>query len=130
MITISRHILAFLLILVSISTFGQYETGSYQVYNYSSKIYKAHAQNFAVTQDSRGIMFFGNNNGVIEFDGNTWRFYKVLNEQPVRCINVHESGRVYVGSEDEFGYFFPDSLGQMSYTSFIGLLPEKRTANG
>lgn len=36
---------------------------------YLPKEYKAHNQNRAIAEDSRGIMYFGNSGGLLEFDG-------------------------------------------------------------
>ena len=38
---------------------------------HTSKEYNAHSQNFAAVQDKRGLMYFGNFTGVLEYDGAT-----------------------------------------------------------
>ena len=45
--------------------------------NYLPEEYGSHPQNWAAIQDNDGIMYFGNNEGVLEFDGETWRTTKL-----------------------------------------------------
>lgn len=40
---------------------------------YNSFTYHYGMQNWCCTQDDRGIMYFANNNGVLSFDGYSWR---------------------------------------------------------
>lgn len=85
--------------------------------NYSYKDYKASPQNWSITQDQRGIMFFGNNHGVLEFDGDSWRLTGVVNKTIVRSLAIDKAGRIYVGAQDDFGYLLPDSTGQLFFKS-------------
>ncbi|PVY41714.1 triple tyrosine motif-containing protein [Pontibacter virosus] len=90
--------------------------------NYSLKEYQASPQNWAVVQDHRGIMYFGNNYGVLEFDGNHWRRLGLPNRSTVHSLAVNKEGRVYVGGQDEFGYLRPDDSGVMAYVSLKPLI--------
>lgn len=97
------------------------------VRSFSKKTYKAGTQNWDAAQDSRGAMFFANNEGLLQFDGNNWNCLPVANKTVVRSVAVDASGRVFVGAQGEFGYFFPDGNGRLRYHSLVGLLPaEKR----
>jgi hypothetical protein len=49
------------------------EIGFPIVENYVSKEYSANVQNWAIVQDHRGVMYFGNGEGVLEYDGVSWR---------------------------------------------------------
>ena len=49
-----------------------------------------------------------NNNGLLVFDGATWRNYPLPNKTIVRSLAMGEEGRIYVGGQGEFGYFAPD----------------------
>jgi len=93
------------------------EYGSLSIYNFSPKTYNALEQNFAITQDQRGIMYFGNNQGVLEYDGVSWRLIQVGTGPLVRSLNIDKSGRIYVGSFNEFGYLAPDSIGMLKFHS-------------
>jgi serine phosphatase RsbU (regulator of sigma subunit)/ligand-binding sensor domain-containing protein len=93
------------------------ESGLYPVFNFSPKDYNALAQNWSCLQDQRGIMYFANNQGVLEYDGVNWDIIKVRKGSLVRSMNIDNSGRIYVGAVNEFGYLVPDSIGRMTYRS-------------
>ena len=96
------------------------------VVNYSTQQYgkDKNPENYCVVQDNRGVMYFGNANGVLEFDGKNWGFIEVLQSAYVRSIGVDSSGVVYVGSTGEFGYLKPDENGNLIYQSLSEKLDE------
>lgn len=89
---------------------------------YSSNQYGGATQNWAITQDKRGVLYFGNGFGVLEFDGERWRLIEVPNRSTVRSLEIDAHGRVYVGAYNEFGYLCPDSSGELRYRSLVHLL--------
>jgi len=72
-------------------------------------------QNFAVGQDSHGIVYMGNTNGVLEFDGERWALTPLDNREIVRSLAVDEKDRVYVGGYNAMGYLQRDASGQNHY---------------
>ena len=87
--------------------------------NFSPKEYMAHSQNWAVVRDKRGIIYIGNNdNGVLEYDGKSWRKITVPNNSIVRCLAVDSNNTIYVGAVNEFGRLEVDLSGKMIYKSF------------
>lgn len=94
------------------------------VRNYSSVDYRAGIQNFSIGQAANGLLYFGNNYGLLEYDGEGWRLYGVPGGTKVRSVAVDLHGRVYVGSQGEFGYFEPKADGRLAYTSLAAQLPE------
>lgn len=124
-----EHIMLSLLIFTYLfffftSTNAQNKEGSglLPVYNFSPKTYGALEQNFSITQDQRGIMYFGNNQGVLEYDGVNWRLIRTSTRSAVRSLNIDKKGRIWVGSVNEFGYLLPDSLGKLIYKSLTDRL--------
>ncbi|MBI4929502.1 MAG: SpoIIE family protein phosphatase [Bacteroidetes bacterium] len=95
------------------------EKGFYPLYNYSTKEYRALPQNWAIIQDKRGVMYFGNNQGILEYDGVSWRMIKVNNESNIRSYAIDDKGKIFLGALGEFGYMSPDSLGNMRYVSLL-----------
>ena len=95
------------------------------IVNYLPETYKASDQNWSILQDERGIMYFGNTLGVLEFDGITWELIKLPNSQAVRSILENENGTVYVGGINELGYLKEDTLGIIKYVSLMNLIPNK-----
>lgn len=91
--------------------------------NYSPKEYSASSGNWVIAQDQRGIMYFGNAEGVLEYDGNNWRLIPVANNSVVRSIAVDNNGIIYVGAVGEFGYLSPNEKGLMTYHSLVNKLP-------
>ena len=87
------------------------------VRNYSVSDYNAGIQNWSIAQDERGVMYFGNNNGLLEFDGNVWRLYELPTKGIVRAIYIGEDGKIYVGSYEEFGYFERTPYNTLAYHS-------------
>ena len=101
------------------------ETGKPFIKNYSIEDYGAHAQNWDVLQDKRGIMYFGNSLGCLEYDGTSWRLIQAANRSIVRNLAMDEEGTVYVGGDGEFGYLGQDSLGQTQIVSLVDQIPEE-----
>src|SRR5690606_20063775 len=43
----------------------------------------------------------------------------------VRSIKISNDGKIYVGAQDEIGYFLPDINGNLKFVSLKKLIPEK-----
>jgi len=96
-----------------------------QIVNYNNEQYNGGVQNWDVQQDKNGILYFGNNEGLLTFNGRYWNIYRLPNFTSVRSLGIDSKNRIYVGAQDEFGYFFPDGQGILKYTSLVHLVPEK-----
>ena len=92
---------------------------------YSPKDYKANPANWCILQDQRGVMYFGNEKGILEFDGVSWRNIEVPFSASVRSMAIDDSGKIYVCASSDFGYLEPDSLGQLKFKSLLDYLDEK-----
>jgi len=86
--------------------------------------YHAHAQTWAATQDPRGVMYFGNGDGVLEFDGVRWSLVRVANESIVRSLAVDADGTVWVGAVGELGFVRRDEFGKLGYVSLLDRVAE------
>jgi len=96
-----------------------------QIINYNSDAYKAGIQNWDLAQDKSGRMYFGNNEGLLAFNGQFWDLYRLPNLTSVRSIEIDEENRIFVGGQDEVGYFFPNDKGVLKYHSITSLIPQK-----
>lgn len=94
-----------------------------QIENYSSVDYRAGSQNWNIDQDKNGVMYFGNNEGLLTFDGRYWKLYPLPNKTVVRSVKIDVLGRIFVGGQNEIGYFFPDDQGMLQYHSLKDLIP-------
>ena len=92
-------------------------------HHFSAVEYEAGIQNWAIAQDSRGIMYFANNFGLLEFDGSKWRLYRIENSTKLRTVVIGSDGRIYTGGQRSLGYFFPNAHGELEYTSLLSQLP-------
>lgn len=74
------------------------------------------AQTWQIKVFGRNRIFCGNKNGLLEYNGNQWQLYPVINGSDVRSVHISEiQGRVYVGGESEFGFFEPGEDGNLIY---------------
>ncbi len=99
------------------------EIGIPYLRNYSPKEYDADVQNWTIVQDKRGVMYFGNNAGILEYDGVSWRLIQTTNRSAVRSLAVGNDGKIYVGAQGEIGYLLPNSIGQLQYISLRDSVP-------
>jgi signal transduction histidine kinase len=94
------------------------------VQSFSARDYDAHDQNWDLTQDPRGVMYVANREGVLEYDGRSWRKISVPG-QITRSVVTDQRGDIYVGGFGEIGFLAPDSTGTVSYRSLVPHLPEE-----
>lgn len=95
--------------------------------NYSPKDYgsKSNPENWCVTQDSRGIIYVGNYNGILEYDGHTWNFIVVKPGANVVSLATDSSSTIFVGSVGEFGFLEANEQGELLYRSLSDSLPDE-----
>lgn len=68
-------------------------------------------------------MYFANNSGLLEFNGEAWNLYPSPNGSVLRSVEEHQ-GRVYSGCYMDFGYWDRDPRGRMQYHSLSAGLEE------
>lgn len=126
---LTSFFLLLFLINISYTSLGQVKKiGLPHIKNFSRTEYKGGTQNWDINQDKNGNLYFGNNDGLLQFDGSTWKKYKAKNSDAVKCLKVDPSGKIYVGCYNEFGYFKANSKGKLEYFSLSDLL-NKKTLN-
>ncbi len=117
------NILSILILLSSTTFFGQLKSiGLPEIKNYTRTDYKGGTQNWDIDQDKDGNLYFGNNNGLFQFDGSSWHKYELPNPSVIRTVEIEDSGKIFIGSYNEFGYFKPDSKGKLVYFSLSRFL--------
>ena len=95
------------------------------VQNYTKAQYQSGNQNWSVTRDEHGIMYFGNNEGLLSFDGKYWQVNRMPNGLIVRSVAADGHGKIYSGGFGEFGYWETNTKGFLKYHSLIDLVPKK-----
>jgi len=93
------------------------------VQNYPKSLYLSGNQNWSIAKDKNGMMYFGNAEGLLTFDGKYWQQYKMSNRQIVRSVATGNDGLVYTGSFGEFGYWSYQEK-KLHYTSLVNLIPK------
>lgn len=119
-----RMISGTLLLCISLAAQGQVFQGLPFIRTFTTNEYQAGIQNWDIAQDPRGILYFANNFGLLEYDGHFWQTYPVKHGYKVRCLSIGVDGRIFAGAQGEFGYFSPQKNGQWQYTSLSEQLPE------
>ena len=100
------------------------KTGNPKITYYSTDVYNAYSQNWAAVQDSTGVMYFGNGNGILTYDGTMWNLVTLPNEAAVFALAIDKNNRIYVGAESEIGYLDADQYGRLYYVSLAPQLNE------
>ena len=127
MIVLKKKVLLLLLIFVSVSCIAQEFTPI--ISQFTKNDYHASNQNWAVGQGKDGIMYFGNNQGLLEFDGSLWQTHHITGNKIVRSLLIGKDNRIYIGSFQEFGLFEKDKSGQLVYHSLSAKLKKYNMQN-
>jgi len=80
-------------------------------------------QNWDVEQSPDGKIYVGGTSSLLEFDGAQWSSIATPDEGRVRDLQIDSSGRIWVASPGEFGYFSHDERGDLRYHSISQYLP-------
>ena len=74
------------------------EAGGLLIRNYPPEAYDAGAQNWALLQDARGVIYVGSTSALLEYDGVTWRKIVTPTRTTIRSLAADAAGRIYVGA--------------------------------
>src|ERR1700753_18532 len=99
------------------------------VQNYTKALYQSGNQNWSITKDEHGIMYFGNSDGLLSFDGKYWQLHRMPHGLLVRWVSADGKGKIYAGGFGEFGYWENDKLGFLSYHSLSSKVKQKNFLN-
>ena len=121
-------ILFFLFPEQSISQERNIETGLPHFINYPPKQYKGHDQNWCIVQDSLGLIYIGNNAGLIVFDGTDFDLYTY--ESEIFSLGKDEAGNIYYGAVNDFGIIQQNKFGRLEFNSFKKMIPPGYTSFG
>ncbi|MCX6578732.1 MAG: hybrid sensor histidine kinase/response regulator transcription factor [Candidatus Aminicenantes bacterium] len=113
-------ILSGLLLYSPPQVYGQ-QAGFKYFKNYDPKEYNNHSQNWSILQDKRGLIYVGNQTGLMEFDGVSWRPIDIPNKT-VRSMAMDDNGVIYIGGDNEIGFLAPGPDGTFTYRSLLDRL--------
>ncbi len=111
-----------LFFLFPILSFAQVKNvGSPSIRNYPKSEYNGGTQNWGISQDQHGFMYFANNDGILRFDGFNWQMLDTDIPLPVRSVYVDDDNRIFVGLIDNFGEIKSDNSGKYKFHSLRNL---------
>lgn len=87
------------------------------IINYHPNQYRAESQNWSITQNSEGLLYFSNLSGLLEFDGISWYLLQFPNDDPCTSVCLGKDGLVYAGGGFDFGYFETLENGLLKFIS-------------
>ncbi len=82
---------------------------------YTSDDYPALPTHYSMVSDARGLVYLGNTEGLLIFDGRHWELLELPLKAPARALALGADGRVYVGSYDHFGVIEESATGERRY---------------
>ena len=94
-----------------------------EVVSFTRNKYEGGTQNWAIAQDKHNRLYIANNEGLLVYNGTNWQLHPVPNKTIVRSIVFGTDGKLYAGAQDELGYYAPDKVGKLQFTSLKHLLP-------
>lgn len=128
MISLIRFFTVFLFLLPALVTAQNapvFEIGKRFTSVYTRQQFPAGNQNWGSVQDSTGIVYFANNDGVLSFDGHFWNLIPVTEDSSVvRSLAIDQNGTIWVGAEDQFGYLAKGKNGKKEFVSLLKNLPD------
>lgn len=121
-----KKLLVFLLgtLLIPSLSVAQKELGYPLSETFLPKQYKGSTQNWAICENEDGLIYVGNRDGLLEFDGVNWRRILAVGEYVVRSLLKGADGHVYLGKTNDFGYLIEDSIQAVGFQSLTHLLPD------
>ena len=87
--------------------------------------YNAGIQNWSFDQDSNGILYIANNDGILEFDGKDWNQLSVPLSTKIRAVKVDNQNRIFTGGQNQIGYF-TNTVDGMVYNSLNDKLKDSK----
>ncbi len=115
----------FVLLFLPLISFSQNTIGFPDVINYNKQVYNGGLQNWDIKQDKNDIIYIANNEGLLTFDGTYWNLYPLPNKTIVRSVAIGLNNKIYVGGQDEIGYFSPTQNGKLLYHSLTNFIADK-----
>ena len=99
--------------------------GTPNIRNYPKSEYNASTQNWAISQDKNGFIYFANNDGLLCFNGVEWNLTRVSTSSPLRSIMVDSGNTLYAGLINDFGIIDRESYKASAFRSLKNMVQEE-----
>jgi len=101
-------------------------TGDLPYYiNYHPSDYHGYSQNWVITSNSKGLLFVGNGDGILMYNGRTWSKFLLTNSATPASFLCDENDVIWVGAQSEIGCLEPNGVSGYQYKSLTGLVNSK-----
>ena len=70
---------------------------------FNTREYQADTQNWAAVEDQQGLLLFGNDNLVLQYDGQRWEHVRVPGGSAIKGLAVNDRGEIWVGGAGQLG---------------------------
>jgi diguanylate cyclase (GGDEF)-like protein len=104
-----------LLVLLPVTGSPAFELIGKPPYSSITPTIEVYPQNFTVLQAPDGMVYVGNYEGVLVFDGVRWSLHRLPNNLPARSLSLDQDNRLYVGGDRTIGYFARDDTGTLKF---------------
>ncbi|CAH8284006.1 regulatory LuxR family protein [Mariniflexile fucanivorans] len=104
---------------VSSSFLKQVKSSVTESISFDKNDFKSDSQFWAMCEDRDGILIFGNNDGILTYDGEYWKTIPLPNHSSVRSLMIDDGGVIWVGGYNEIGNLKKDDFGNYYYHSLI-----------
>lgn len=96
--------------------------GSPNIVHYNREDFDSDPQFWTVAESPNGVLYFGNNDGALIFDGEQWHKVYLPNRSSIRSLVADSLGNIYAGGFDEFGMIKQNDRGQYYFESLLDTL--------
>lgn len=93
--------------------------------NYRPEDYGLNPQNYCILQDKWGVIYLGNNAGLLTFDGISWDSIDVPG-RTVRSMAVDKTGTIFIGGNSKIGLLEREIDGSLRYASLLSYIDESK----
>lgn len=94
--------------------------------SYTEKEYRVSNNNCGIVQDKRGILYFANEYGILEFDGNTWCIISgATNRSNIKSLALDKRNRLYAGAQGDLGFVDHTKTDGLYFHSLLDKIPEE-----
>lgn len=95
------------------------------VENFSQDVYEKNAQNWSICEDNQGVLYFGNYNCLLSYNGEKWSSIATpANSQYITALHYVNGDTIFWGGSGDFGYLTVGAKGEWIAISLKSKLPE------
>ena len=88
-----------------------------KITHYTRSDFEADGQFWTMTEDENGKLYFGNNDGILVFDGERWEKVTLPNHSGVRSLIRDSNNTIHAGGFNEIGIVKQDIQGNFNFIS-------------